>query len=103
MSLSTASTTRSAALILAVTIALQLGAPSAQAADVDQAKRQGLVCELATGYLRATAEASGDVRSMVDRINAKRREKYTRIANEHGITAQQVGKMTAEKLSPRCR
>lgn len=103
MSVSKASKTRSASLILAIAAALLLGAAVAQAADLDQAKRQGMVCELPTGYLRATTGSSGDIRAMVDRINAKRREEYSRIADEHGITPQQVGKMTAKKLSPRCR
>jgi len=103
MSVSKASTTRSAARILAIAAAVLFGGMAAQAADLDQAKQQGRVCELATGYLSATTGASGDIRAMVDRINAQRREEYKRIASEHGITPQQVGKMTAKKLSPRCR
>ncbi len=84
-------------------VALLVVAPSVPAADLDQAKQQGLVCEMSTGYLRSNAAAPSDVRAMVDSINTKRRAEYARIADQHGITVQQVGEMTAQKLSPRCR
>jgi len=96
-------TTRSFSLMLAILMLSLLGGGEVLAASLDQAKQQGMVCELPTGYLSATSSATGEVRAMVDRINAKRRAEYTRIANEHGVTPQQVGKMTAEKLEPRCR
>lgn len=77
--------------------------PGAYAASLDQAKSQGMVCEQPTGYLRATGSATGDVKAMVQDINAKRKAEYSRIAGEHGVSPDQVGKLTAQKLNPKCR
>lgn len=80
-----------------------LSLPGALAADLEQAKQRGMVCELPTGYLKATGSATGDVKAMVDNINNKRKAEYARIANEHGVTPEDVGKLTAQKLSPKCQ
>lgn len=101
--MSTARSARSLSGVIAITAILILWGLPAQAIGLDQAKQQGMVCELSTGYLQATASATRDARALVDRINAKRQAEYRRIANEHGITTEQVGRMTAEKLSPKCR
>ncbi|HSH43809.1 MAG TPA: YdbL family protein [Arenicellales bacterium] len=85
--------------ILLATLAL----PGAFAADLDQAKQRGMVCELPTGYLKALGSATPDVRAMVNDINARRKQEYARIANEHGVTPEQVGKLTAQKLTPKCQ
>lgn len=85
-------------LLLAV-----LSLPGAFAADLETAKQQGMVCELPTGYLKAANNATPDVDAMVKNINSKRKQEYTRIAGEHGVTPEQVGKLTAQKLSPRCQ
>ena len=85
-------------------LALVLGlSPAAHAASLDQAKKQGMVCEMPTGYLKATGGATGDVKEMVQDINAKREAEYTRIAEENGVRPDQVGKLTAQKLQPRCQ
>jgi len=88
---------------LAAATYFALGAPGAHAASLDQAKSQGMVCELPTGYLKATGSATGDVQALVKEINAGRKAEYSRIANEHGVTPEQVGKLTARKLQPKCR
>jgi len=80
-----------------------LALPGAFAANLDQAKQRGMVCELPTGYLKATNSATADVQAMVNNINAKRKQEYSRIANEHGVTPEQVGKLTAQKLEPKCQ
>jgi uncharacterized protein len=85
-------------LLLAV-----LFVPGAFAANLEQAKQRGQVCELPTGYLQPTAGAPGDVRAMVNEINEKRKAEYARIAGEHGVTPDQVGRLTAEKLTPKCQ
>lgn len=74
----------------------------AHAASLAQAKSQGMVCELPTGYLAAARKAAHEVKAMVNAINKKRRAEYTRIANDHKITVEQVGKLTAQKLEPKC-
>lgn len=80
-----------------------LSIPAAFAITLDQAKQQGMVCELPTGYLQATSGATADVDRLVNTINSKRKQEYARIAGEHGVTPEQVGKLTAQKLSPRCK
>lgn len=87
-----------------VVAALLLGSlTGVYAANLDQAKQQGLVCELPTGYLKTVGNVPGDVQTMVQDINAKRRAEYTRIAEENGVQPDQVGKLTAQKLGPRCK
>ena len=85
-------------LLLAV-----LALPGAFAINLDEAKQNGMVCEMPTGYLKATTRATAEVKSMVANINSKRQQEYKRIANEHGVTPEQVGKLTAQKLSPKCQ
>jgi len=80
-----------------------LSLPGAFAADLGQAKDRGMVCELPTGYLKALGSATPDVRAMVNDINARRKQEYARIAQEHGVTPEQVGKLTAQKLTPKCQ
>lgn len=80
-----------------------LSLPGAFAASLDQEKQRGTVCELPTGYLRAMPSATADVKAMVDDINNKRKAEYARIAEEHGVTPEDVGKLTAQKLSPKCQ
>lgn len=93
---------KSVLAVLAAGALFALSFPGAHAASLDQAKSQGQVCELPTGYLRAAGGASGEVSAMVRDINAKRKAEYSRIANEHGVTPEQVGKLTAQKLNPKC-
>lgn len=89
--------------LLAAALALP-GASTAQpSVSLDEAKKRGMVCELPTGYLKTTGGATPDVTTMVTDINNKRKQEYTRIADEHGVTPEQVGKLTAQKLSPKCQ
>lgn len=79
-----------------------LSLPGAFAASLDQEKQRGTVCELPTGYVRAMPSATADVKAMVDDINGRRKAEYARIADQHGVTPEDVGKLTAKKLSPKC-
>ncbi len=81
---------------------LLLLAVVASAADLDQAKSDGLVGERADGYLGIVAtSAPADVASLVAEVNAKRKQEYERIAKTNGLTLAQVealaGKKTIEK------
>ena len=80
-----------------------LGPAPAYAINLDQAKSQGMVCELPTGYLKPTGSANAAVRKMVQDINARRKAEYTRSANENNVKPEQVGILTAKKLAPKCR
>ena len=71
---------------------------TASAANLNQARANGHACEQTNGYLRATATAPGDVKSLVKSVNEQRKAKYTKIANKNGVEVNQVAKLTAEKL-----
>jgi uncharacterized protein YdbL (DUF1318 family) len=74
---------------------------TAYAADpvIEQAKAQGIIGELHTGYLGIVdpSKASADLKRRVDEVNAGRLEAYTDIANKTGQTVQTVGMLAAEK------
>lgn len=88
-------------LVLSAMLALVSG--PAHAASLEQAKNQGMVCELPTGYLQATNSATPDIKAMVNNINAKRKAEYTRIANENNVKPEDVGVLTGKKLQPKCQ
>lgn len=89
--------------LLAAVLALPGASIAQSSVNLDQAKQRGMVCELPTGYLKSTGNATPDVTTMVNDINNKRKQEYARIADEHGVTPEQVGKLTAQKLSPKCQ
>jgi uncharacterized protein YdbL (DUF1318 family) len=74
---------------------------TANAADpvIEQAKAQGIIGEMYTGYLGFVepGKASADLKRRVDEINAARLQAYTEIANNSGQTVQTVGQLAAEK------
>lgn len=94
---------RAMARILGPVLILAVLSPGVLAADLDQAKQRGMVCELPNGFLRAASSATADVSTMVQNINDKRKQEYARIASEHGVTPEDVGKLTAQKLTPKCQ
>lgn len=69
---------------------------TALALDLDQAKDAGLVGEKDTGYLGAVVERP-DVLALIADINAKRKVKYTQLAEKNNITLEQVEKLAAQK------
>jgi len=69
---------------------------SAWAISLDQAKQQGLVGEMPNGYLGVVV-ASGEVSSLVDMVNKKRKDIYLKLARKNKITMQQVTKLAGEK------
>lgn len=88
-------TTMAAAMFAAATLM------TAYAADpvIEQAKAQGIIGEMATGYLGFVepGKASADLKRRVDEINAGRLEEYTKIAAARGQTVQVVAQLAAEK------
>ena len=78
---------------------------AAFAADLDQAKRDGLVGERADGYLGLVdSSASADVRALVADVNEKRKDEYQRIAAGNNLEITQVealaGKKAIERTQP---
>jgi len=86
-------------------IALFVAVPLVFAAmSVDTAKQQGLVGERMDGMLGIVAPPTPELKDMVDKINAERREKYKGIAEKRGTSLDAVqayaGKKLIEKAAP---
>ena len=86
----------------ALLLAFCLSALPAAAQSLDQAKAAGQVGERIDGYVGVVdANAPGDVRAMVDQVNAERRAKYAEIAAERGTSVQAVAQIAGQKLIER--
>ncbi|MFT4941534.1 MAG: hypothetical protein ACI88A_004604 [Paraglaciecola sp.] len=70
------------------------------ALTLDEAKEHGLVGEQTNGYLGAVVQQS-DVQSLIAEINAKRKSKYTELAERNNISLQDVEKLAAKKAFER--
>ena len=72
------------------------------AADLQQAKRDGLVGERADGYLGlVVSSAPSDVKTLVAEVNAKRKIEYQRIAGTNKIEFEQVQALAGKKTIQR--
>ncbi len=90
---------RCAALIV---LALGLLSGPASAASLDDAKAGGLVGERVDGYVGVVdGSAPGDVKALVDQINAGRKSKYAEIAQQRGTSVEGVAQIAGEKLVER--
>ena len=86
----------------AMLLLLCLSALPAAAQSLDQAKAAGQVGERIDGYVGVVdANAPGNVRAMVDQVNAERRAKYAEIAAERGTSVQAVAQIAGQKLIER--
>jgi uncharacterized protein YdbL (DUF1318 family) len=71
----------------------------ALAQSLDQAKAQGLVGEKVDGFVAAvTASPSAEIQELIRTTNDGRRQAYAQLAQRNGITVEQVGILSAEKL-----
>ena len=85
-----------------IALPLALSALPAAAASLDDAKARGQVGERIDGYVGVVdAGAPGDVRAMVDEINAERRAKYEEIAKKQGAPLAAVAQIAGKKLIER--
>jgi uncharacterized protein YdbL (DUF1318 family) len=93
------SVVRPAAIVL---VALGLWAAPAAAASLDQAKAAGQVGERIDGYVGVVdAGAPGDVKALVEKINAERKAKYAEIAQKQGAPVAAVAQIAGKKLIER--
>ncbi|MDA0781753.1 MAG: YdbL family protein [Rickettsiales bacterium] len=81
--------------IVAVTVLLS--ANMANALDLATAKTNGLVGEQNNGYIGAV-KSGDEVTSLVEEINAKRKEAYKNISAENGQPLDVVETLAAKKL-----
>ncbi len=80
---------------------------TAYAADpvIEQAKAQGIIGEMYTGYLGIVdpSKASADLKRRVDEVNAGRLQAYTDVAQKNGQTVQVVAGLAAQKQAERAQ
>jgi uncharacterized protein YdbL (DUF1318 family) len=71
-------------------LCLLLAAGVAQAADLDQARAAGLVCEQPDGYAKAVDGSAADIVALVTDVNEKRQAQYAALAVEKGYAVALV-------------
>ncbi len=72
---------------------------AADAAELDAAKRAGLVGERPDGFVGLVrGDAPADVRSLVNTINAERRAGYEDVARRTGAPVREVGILAGRRL-----
>ena len=80
---------------------------TAYAADpvIEQAKAQGVIGEMATGYLGIAdpSKASADLKRRVDEVNAGRLQAYAESAGKNGQPVGTVAPLMAEKQFARAQ
>ena len=83
---------------------LLLAAQPVLAIDLQTAKDQGLVGETPSGYLEAVNAPSAEIKTLVNDINAQRKQKYKDIAARNNTSLEAVellaGKKAIEKSEP---
>lgn len=69
------------------------------AADLAQAKSAGLVGEQLNGLLGLVKpDAPADIQTLIKSINTQRQAEYQRIAAKNGVSAEEVARLTAQKV-----
>ena len=76
-----------AAMLIVGAAGVAYGQPSEA---VSAALSNGEVGEQADGYLGFRSDPSGELRAEVDAINIKRRDVYTKLATQRGVTVRDV-------------
>ena len=71
-------------------LCLLLTAGVANAANLDEARAAGLVCEDPSGYARANPGVAADIVSLVDDVNQKRKAQYAALSVEKGYSVELV-------------
>lgn len=84
-------------VLLALTFSLLL-APLSYAITLQEAKAEGLVGEQRDGYVGLVANnSSAEVRTLVQEVNTQRRQRYQQIAQQNGISLEQVAEVAYER------
>lgn len=88
--------------VLAAALLLPLAPDIAHAMTIDEAKAAGYVGERPDGQAGiVTADAPGDVKALVQQVNAERRRAYESIARKRGIPIDAVAAQAGKKLIER--
>lgn len=79
--------------------AVTLGTLPVAAEPIDDLRSTGVVGERYDGFaVVREAGAPPQARALVDRVNAQRRQIYTKRAAQEGVTADQVGRVYAQQI-----
>lgn len=85
--------------LLILTLLCAYAVTPAHAANLKSAKAAGQIGERRDGYCAVVnPSAKPEIHELVKTVNAKRRTQYQRIAKKNGVTAADVGKLTATKV-----
>ena len=63
------------------------------ASELSSAKDAGLIGEQSNGYIGFVTNVSGDIKSLVKSVNAKRKARYTKIAKDKQLPLSEVTKI----------
>ena len=67
------------------------------ASPLDDARAAGQIIETSDGYVKARSGVPADITALAADINKRRRDAYTKIAKQNGLTAKQVGEESYKK------
>ena len=91
-------------LLKLILILMLLSPTSALAADLQQAKNDGLVGEQLNGYLGLiSANAPAEVRALAADVNAKRKARYQSIATQNSTPLETVELLAGRKAIEKTR
>lgn len=81
-------------------VVLLVAVPQAGAASkLDQYRAQGIIAERYDGLVEIrSSHAPADARSLVNEVNAKRRDLYRKRAKSQGVPVAEVGKIYASEI-----
>jgi uncharacterized protein YdbL (DUF1318 family) len=81
---------------------MTLATRAAFALTLDEARNAGYVGELPSGYVGVVVAAAG-VQTLVDSVNAKRRQEYEEIARANGVPLAVIEQEAAQQLIGRAQ
>ena len=89
-----------AALAGLVLVLASFGAATpADAASLDDMRKQGVIAERWDGYIEVrTDDAPAEAKRIVDKINAERQQVYQKRAQQQGVSPEAVAKVYAPKI-----
>ena len=86
-------------LLVTAVLATFVGAVQpAHAISLQAARASGVVGETPRGYVAPVGQPNAEVAALVNEVNNNRRSEYEKIAKQQGISVEQVGIITANKV-----
>ena len=82
-----------------MTASLLLMSQLSFALSLDDAQAKGLLGENASGYLEMTPRGNEEAKTLMEKINDKRKEKYQSIAIKQKTDLKSIEKIAGEKIT----